>query len=106
MPRALMLRLLAESIRWHEEAGAARGDAVLNACRALRYAYEGRWWSKQAAGEWAVERLSDGALASDALAVRRGTGYGLDALRVRRFLRDARRSLEQAAEADVSDRHA
>jgi hypothetical protein len=87
MPRAVMLRLLAESIRWHEEAGIARGDdAVLNACRALRYAEEGHWWSKQAAGEWAVERLGDGALVSDALAVRHGTGDGLDAVRVRRFL--------------------
>ena len=101
MPRAVMLRLLAESIRWHDEAGVSRGDdAVLNACRALRYAEEGRWWSKQAAGEWGVERLEDGALVSDALAVRQGTGEPLDAARVRRFLRDARRSLEQATEAD------
>ena len=101
MPRAVMLRLLAESIRWHDEAGIARGDdAVLNACRALRYAHEGRWWSKQAAGEWAVERLADGGLVSDALAVRRGTGDGLGAARVRRFLHEARGSLEQAADGD------
>jgi hypothetical protein len=107
MPRAAMLRLLAESIRWHDEAGVARDDdAVLNASRALRYAHEGRWWSKQAAGEWAVERLPDGALAGDALAVRRGTGEGLDAVRVRRFLRHARRSLEEAADADGSARPA
>ena len=41
MPKAMLLGLLIESLRWHERAGVAReDDAVLNACRALRYAAE------------------------------------------------------------------
>jgi hypothetical protein len=52
-PRAL-LPLLAEAVDWQRH-GASREDAVLNACRALRYAREGRWSSKSAAGEWAIE---------------------------------------------------
>jgi hypothetical protein len=53
-PRSVLLEILAEAVRWHEQAGVARDDdAVLNACRALRYAAEGRWSSKQDAGAWA-----------------------------------------------------
>jgi predicted nucleotidyltransferase len=101
-PRSVLLGLLAESIRWHEQVGVARDDdAVLNACRALRYADEGRWSSKQEAGEWAGDRLADGALAADALALRRGSGERLAAGRVRRFLESARRSLEEAAGTDA-----
>ena len=97
-PRSILLALLAESVRWHEQAGAARDDdAVLNACRALRFAAEGRWSSKQDAGDWARERLADGALVADALAVRQGFSAGLEGGRVRRFLEAARRPLEEAA---------
>lgn len=79
-------------------AGVARADdAVLNACRALRFAEEGRWSSKQDAGVWARDRLADGALAADALAARRGSGDRLEGARVQRFLEAARRSLEHAA---------
>lgn len=94
----MVLGLLAEAVRWHEHAGVARDDdAVLNACRALRYAAEGRWTSKQDAGEWARTRVADGALVADALAARPGSGEGFDAARVGRFLEAARRSLEEAA---------
>ncbi len=96
--RSMVLALLAQSIRWHEHAGVARDDdAVLNACRALRYAAEGRWTSKPDAGEWARTRGADGALVADALAARPGSGERLEAARVGRFLEVARRSLEEAA---------
>lgn len=56
IPPAALAPTLVESVRWHRERGAAASDAVLNACRSLRYAQEGRWSSKIAAGRWAVER--------------------------------------------------
>jgi hypothetical protein len=64
IPRDLLLPVVAESVRWHETEAARPADAVLNACRALRYADEGVWSSKQAAGGWARERLRDEKLAS------------------------------------------
>jgi hypothetical protein len=98
IPRSTLLGLLAESVRWHARHGVARADdAVLNACRALRYAAEGRWSSKQAAGEWGRERLADGALVVDALAARHGSGEGLEGAPVGPFLEAAWRSLEEAA---------
>jgi Domain of unknown function (DUF4111)/Nucleotidyltransferase domain len=53
-PRALA-PVLADSVRWYRNAGGGP-DAVLNACRALRFATDGRWSSKPEAGRWAVER--------------------------------------------------
>jgi aminoglycoside adenylyltransferase-like protein/nucleotidyltransferase-like protein len=47
--------VLADSLRWHRSHPDHRGDAVLNACRSMRFATEGRWSSKLAAGRWAVE---------------------------------------------------
>jgi hypothetical protein len=41
--------------------------------------------------------VADGALVADALAARPGSGEGLEAARVGRFLEAARRSLEGAA---------
>ena len=71
MPKAMLLGLLIESLRWHERAGVAReDDAVLNACRALRYAAEETRSSKAEAGEWARGRVDDAPLVSDALAAR------------------------------------
>ena len=54
--RPELVPALVESVRWHREHEAASGNAVLNACRALRFAEEGRWSSKPAAGHWAAER--------------------------------------------------
>jgi hypothetical protein len=97
-PRSVLLEILAEAVRWHEQAGVARDDdAVLNACRALRYAAEGRWSSKQDAGAWACERLPDAALVSEALAARSSSGDRLESQRVGAFLDAARIALEQAA---------
>lgn len=54
-PRALA-PVLIDSVRWHRQAGGEPGDAVLNACRALRFATDGCWSSKPEAGRWAVKR--------------------------------------------------
>jgi Domain of unknown function (DUF4111)/Nucleotidyltransferase domain len=73
-PNALLPRLL-ESVRWHRRSGDDAGDAVLNACRALRFAEEGRWSSKTAAGQWAVEHgETEAELVEAAVAARRGEG--------------------------------
>jgi len=55
LPRSLLLRVVLESLRWHEGGEALGDDAVLNACRALRYARDDEWSSKPAAGRWALE---------------------------------------------------
>ena len=107
IPGRTLLELLAESVRWHAESGRARpDDAVLNACRGLRYAAEGVWSSKQDAAVWARERLPDGALAADALAARSGFGQGLEDVRAERFLAEAQRSLEEAAREATPPRDA
>jgi Domain of unknown function (DUF4111)/Nucleotidyltransferase domain len=54
-PQALV-PVLVNSIRWHRAHPKRQSDSVLNACRSLRFATEGRWSSKPAAGRWAVDR--------------------------------------------------
>jgi streptomycin 3"-adenylyltransferase len=54
-PQALA-PVLVDSIRWHRAHLERPSDSVLNACRSLRFATEGRWSSKPAAGRWAVDR--------------------------------------------------
>ena len=94
IPRATLVDLLAESVRWHEEHESARGDdAILNACRAWRFATDDVWSSKTDAGGWARARLDDSAVVSDALAARRGESQP-SRDRVDPFLRRARRRLE------------
>src|SRR4051794_13144148 len=63
IPRATLLGLLGESVRWHrgEAAQATASGAVLNSARALRFAAEGTWSAKRAAGEWLVEHTGDAA---------------------------------------------
>lgn len=70
VPRELVLPALRESLRWHAGADAPADDAVLNACRALRYAVEGSWSSKPDAGRWAVDSVADPALVRGALRAR------------------------------------
>jgi Domain of unknown function (DUF4111) len=55
IPRSLLLPVVVESLRWHESGEALGDDAVLNACRALRYARTASWTSKPEAGRWALE---------------------------------------------------
>ena len=55
IPRATLLGLLAESVRWHRDSDVPLGrDVVLNTARALHFAAEGRWVAKREAGEWAA----------------------------------------------------
>jgi hypothetical protein len=86
IPRRELLPVLAESARWHREHEAATGNAVLNACRSLRFAEEGRWSSKPAAGRWASERgVAPEPLVSRALKAR-AEGGRLDPSGVAAFL--------------------
>ena len=50
--RAAILRALGESLAWHSAHERASPGAVLNACRAWRYAEEGVWSSKADAATW------------------------------------------------------
>jgi hypothetical protein len=60
IPRAALLPLLAESVRWHRDSGVPVGsDVVLNTARALHFAEHGRWVSKPDD----AARFLDGALA-------------------------------------------
>jgi hypothetical protein len=69
VPRAALLPLLQESIRWHRDSDVPLGsDTVLNTCRALRFATEGTWSSKRDAGSWASrEPIVRAALAGEPL---------------------------------------
>ena len=90
VPRALVLPALAESIRWFAADDAPGSSAVLNACRALRYAAEGRWSAKAEAGRWALEHLDgDRELIAEALRAHE-TGEPLDPARTKPFLECAR----------------
>jgi hypothetical protein len=87
IPRRLLAPVVCESLEWHlRPRGSRDHDAVLNACRALRYVRENAWCSKGAAGEWALGKVADSGLVSAALAARdRGADLGRD--RVERFVR-------------------
>jgi hypothetical protein len=94
--RATLLRVLSESVRWHAEDEMRRDDdAVLNACRAWRFAVEGVWSSKLDAGSWAYTRLDDPDLVTHALEAYYGHGQ-LERERVEAFLQRVLRLLESA----------
>jgi hypothetical protein len=93
--RAIVGRLRA-SIEWHAEAGETeRDNAVLNACRALRFAREGEWSTKRSAARWALERGFEPDLVSSALDARDGRA-GLDPEAVRRLLANAAEILRES----------
>lgn len=92
--RDVLLALVSDSVRWHEASAVVRGDdAVLNACRAWRFAETGQWSSKSDAGKWACMRLADTAPVEQALEARRG-GPPLDRELAQPFLREVRRRLQ------------
>jgi Domain of unknown function (DUF4111)/Nucleotidyltransferase domain len=69
IPLAELMPALVESMRWHRRRSGPAADAVLNACRSLRFAREGLWSSKAEAGRWAIERgEAPRELASEAIA--------------------------------------
>ena len=53
VPRKWVLEAMEDSLVWHEESEPASANAVLNACRAWRYAVTGQLGSKGEAVEWA-----------------------------------------------------
>ena len=89
IPPRDLIPVLIESLRWHRDHPTGASDAVLNACRALRYAQEARWSSKPAAGRWAVALgLAPGELITRALQART-EGSRLDRPQVASFLTSA-----------------
>jgi hypothetical protein len=95
IPREVVLPIVAESVRWHADGAAAGDDAVLNACRAWRFAVDGVWSSKPAAGEWAQTR-SDAPVIGEALAARRG-GRAVDSAAAAAFVRRVADKVARAA---------
>jgi streptomycin 3"-adenylyltransferase len=71
VPRARLLAAVAEEVRWAAVHGSV-AYAVLNACRAERYAVEGVLSSKVAAGEWARARYPEEPVIAEALAQQTG----------------------------------
>ncbi|KAL3456045.1 hypothetical protein BJX64DRAFT_297056 [Aspergillus heterothallicus] len=49
-----ILDCMLECLDWHREQLNLTPDAVLNACRALRFAKTGKWGSKKDGGGWAI----------------------------------------------------
>ena len=88
-----VLAALQEALEWHSRPDAPLDDAVLNACRALRFVREGRWSSKRDAAEWAVAQgIVPATLAHGALALRSGDPAGaVDPAAAAAFARDAYR---------------
>jgi hypothetical protein len=86
IPQAVLLPIVAESLHWHLDDEAEPDDAVLNACRALRYGVEGVWSSKPEAGEWAMRRGRGAEVVGVALAAREGVG-SVDEDAARAFVR-------------------
>lgn len=89
-----LLPLLLESLSWHSTGAARADDAVLNACRAWRYAVEGVWLSKPAGGIWALAQPGAPPIVADALAARHGDGV-LDPIAVDAALRTVRKKIEK-----------
>ncbi len=96
IPQALLLPAVRESVLWHRQPGhAGDDDAVLNACRSLRWLREGVWSSKTEAGAWAIDNGVDPTLVAEALAHRR-TGWSLGRGRVHAFLDSVLSELDAA----------
>jgi Domain of unknown function (DUF4111) len=87
VPRELVLSQLVDELSWAAEHNPST-YAVLNACRAWRYAVEGALVSKVDGGRWALPRLSgaEAALVAAALAEQTGEEAApLDPAEVRAF---------------------
>jgi predicted nucleotidyltransferase len=58
-PKAALLPVLAQGLRWYLENEPESDDALLNAGRALRFAREGVWLAKPELREWAASAPAD-----------------------------------------------
>jgi Domain of unknown function (DUF4111) len=85
IPRDVVLAAIVDELDW---AGrhASTGYAVLNACRAERYAVDGRLVSKVAGGEWYLARYGADPVVSAALGFQRYGQAPPDKAAARRFL--------------------
>ena len=102
VPRPLVLRQLADELTWAAEHNPSE-YAVLNACRAWRYAVDGSLVSKVDGGRWAEARLSgaDLTLVRAALAHQQGDpSTDLDAEAVRSFVTRTRDVLGRGRPGD------
>jgi Domain of unknown function (DUF4111) len=96
MPRPRLCQALLAALRWHAEHDRPGADSILNACRAWRFAEEGRWSSKVEAAAWARTRTGEAALIERALALRAGTtDQALEPGHVHRFLEQITARLER-----------
>jgi hypothetical protein len=60
VPFGTLLPVVIESVRAHADTFAEHGDnAVLNACRALRFGAQRRWYAKPVAANWALDAVPD-----------------------------------------------
>jgi hypothetical protein len=60
IPRATLLPLLGESVRWHRDSDTPLGsDVVLNTARSLHFVEHGGWLSKPAAAAWYLGTVAD-----------------------------------------------
>jgi hypothetical protein len=75
VPRPVVIKALREALDWYAREEPATRSAVLNACRALRFAEEGVFSTKPEAGEWARERVPGPAVVDAALALHRGVAH-------------------------------
>jgi hypothetical protein len=87
--RDLLVPVVADALRWHAGGDARPDDAVLNACRSLRFAADGVWSSKRAAAAWMRARGDRPELVEAALEARAGKRVSLDPVRVEAFVRRA-----------------
>jgi hypothetical protein len=93
VPHVDIVAALEQALAWHAERAGATPDAVLNACRSLHWLRTGRWQTKTAAGEWALDQLGS-AVVRDALAARaRGSDEALDSAAVAAFLAAVREAV-------------
>ena len=104
IPRRWLLEALRDSMAWHQANEPALQQSVLNASRGWRFASEGVWSSKDAAGAWARDRTADPAIVEAALALRHGDrSRPLDPARVEAFQGEALAAVERALGPSAPD---
>jgi hypothetical protein len=92
-----VLEALRDSMAWHQANEPTLQQSVLNASRGWRFAEEGVWCSKDAAGAWARGRTADPAIVEAALTLRHGDpSRPLDPGRVEAFQGEALAAVERA----------
>jgi predicted nucleotidyltransferase len=95
-----ILDAMVESLDWHRQQPSLTPDAILNACRALRFAKSGTWGSKKAGGDWVIQYYGEheAHVVSLALEARRLKG-GMPQNQVAEFLDFVNAEIEQCRSA-------